>query len=65
MTVHNELEDRQHSFDFQSDENPEELLRKKHIRQMIESRLERKKLKEELEDYEGELDDEFDWDKID
>lgn len=64
MGLHNDYDDRQNSFDFQSDENPEELSRKKQIRQMLENRLERKRLKEELEDYEGELDDEFSWDNF-
>lgn len=34
---------------------------KKDVRRKLEMRLERKRLKEELEDYEGELDDDFDW----
>ncbi len=31
------------------------------VRRKLEDRLERRRLKQELEDYEGELDDEFDW----
>ncbi len=39
-----------------------ELAHKKHVRQMLEDRLERRRLKEELEFFDGELDAEFDWD---
>ncbi|MCR9191168.1 MAG: hypothetical protein NXI01_00715 [Gammaproteobacteria bacterium] len=38
---------------------------KREIRRKLEDRVERQRLKEELEDYEGELDDEFDWDNLD
>ena len=34
----------------------------KEVRRKLEQRLERRRLKQELEDYEGELDQEFDWD---
>lgn len=37
---------------------------KKEVRRKLDERIERRRLKEELEDYEGELDDEFDWDDI-
>ncbi len=33
------------------------------IKKGLDKRLERKRLKHELEDYEGELDGEFDWDR--
>ena len=64
MGLHREYEDRKTQFDVQSDESMEEISRKKQVRHLLESRLEHKRLKEELEDYEGELDDEFDWDKF-
>ena len=35
---------------------------KKEVRRKLEDRIERRRLKLELEDYEGELDDDFDWD---
>ena len=41
-----------------------ELSHKKHVRQMLENRLERKRLKQELEFFDGELDAEFDWNYI-
>lgn len=46
------------------DEDQNELAHKKHVRQMLEDRLERKRLKEELEYFEGELDADFDWDYL-
>lgn len=33
----------------------------KYVRRKLEARLDRKRLKEELEDYEGELEDDFEW----
>jgi phosphopantothenoylcysteine synthetase/decarboxylase len=36
---------------------------KKEVRRKLEDRIERRRLKLELEDYEGELDDDFDWDE--
>lgn len=38
-----------------------DLVKRKQIRRMLDAQLERKRLKQELEDYEGEL-DEFEWD---
>jgi hypothetical protein len=35
---------------------------KKRVRRLLEDRLERKRLKEELDDYDGESEDAFDWD---
>lgn len=46
--------------DYNEDE-PDVAARKKDVRRKLEARMDRKRLKEELEDYEGELDDEFDW----
>ena len=34
---------------------------KRDVRRKIEERMERRRLKNELEDYEGELDEDFDW----
>lgn len=48
-------------------DNPEELdfedvgRHQKEIRRRLDERMERRRLKKELEDYEGELDDDFDW----
>ena len=37
---------------------------KREVRKMLEERMERKRLKDELEDFEGELEDDFDWDDV-
>jgi hypothetical protein len=54
-----------HSFSeyyYEEEENAEQLSRKGEIRRLIEARLERNRLREELED---ELDREFDWKDFD
>lgn len=43
------------------EEDAQELTHKKRVRRMLEDRLERKRLKEEFD----ELDGEFDWDELD
>ncbi len=40
------------------------LMHKKQVRQRLEERLELKRLKKELEYFEGELDGEFDWEHL-
>jgi hypothetical protein len=35
---------------------------KREVRRMLEDKLDQKRLKEELEDFDGELDGEFNWD---
>lgn len=55
--------DEEHAFtDFshENDEDAEQLTHKRRVRKMIEERLERKRLKEEFD----ELDGEFDWDEL-
>ena len=42
-------------------DNVEDLVKRKRIRRLLEARLEQRSLKRELEDYEGELEDKFDW----
>ena len=64
MGLHKNHDDSRSYFDLNHDDK-EELSHKKHIRQMLENRLERKRLKEELEYFDGELDGEFDWDYLD
>ena len=56
--------DDQNFTDIDHHEDAAVLAHKKHVRQMLEDRLERKRLKEELEDFDGELEDKFDWDEI-
>jgi len=45
--------------------DPAEKRRKKEIRQKLDERKERQRLKQELEDYDGEYGDDFDWDELD
>lgn len=47
------------------DLDPNDSVRKKEVRRKLEERMERRRLKQELEDYEGELDKDFDWDEFD
>lgn len=42
-------------------DNAEDLVKRKRVRRLLEARLEQRSLKRELEDYEGELEDKFDW----
>ncbi len=46
------------------EEDQVDLPHKKQVRQKLEDRLERKRLKEDLEFFDGELDGEFDWNYI-
>lgn len=64
MSLHEHPENRRSFIDV-SPEDPVELAHKKHVRQMLEERLERKRLKEELEYFDGELDADFDWNYLD
>jgi hypothetical protein len=53
-------------FDNNSDDDDIEIsAHKKDIRRRLDAQLDRRRLKQELEDYEGELDDDFDWDELD
>ncbi len=45
------------------DEDPEVRHHRKRVRQMLEERLERKRLREELDDFDTLFEDEFDWDQ--
>ena len=46
------------------EDDGETLEHKREVKRMLEARLERKRLKDELEDFDGELEDDFDWDKL-
>jgi len=46
------------------EESGETLEHKREVKRMLEARLERKRLKDELEDYDGELEDDFDWENF-
>ena len=62
MGLHKEYDDNRNCSDFNYDEDPEELSHKRQVRRMLEDRLERKRLKQELED---DFADEFSWDDLD
>ncbi|MGV3739665.1 MAG: PA3496 family putative envelope integrity protein [Gammaproteobacteria bacterium] len=47
------------------DYDPADSKRKMEIKRKLEERMEKRRLKQELEDYEGELDADFDWDEHD
>ncbi len=49
---------------FDDHDDGETLEHKREVKRMLEERLERKRLKDELEDFDGELEGEFDWDKL-
>lgn len=61
MSLHKDYDENQSFSDFNYDDDVDELNHKKQVRRMLEDRLERKRLKAELED---ELDEEFDWDDL-
>jgi hypothetical protein len=66
MDVHNDYDDESHhSGELNYYDESEGVIHKKRIRRMLEDRLDRKRLKEALEDFDGELDDTFDWEHID
>jgi hypothetical protein len=65
MSLHKNHDDSRGFADWNYEEDKQTLSHKKHIRQLLEKRLEQKRLKEELEFFEGELDGEFDWDYFD
>ena len=62
MSLHKYHDDNHSFIDFNHEEDSRDLSQKRHIRKMIEDRLERKRLKDELED---ELSGEFDWSDLD
>lgn len=65
MSLHRDQDDSRSFIDFNHEDDKQALSHKKHVRKMLENRLERKRLKEELEYFDGELDGEFDWDHFD
>ena len=65
MGLHRDHDGGRSYVDMSHEEDKNELSHRKHIRQQLESRLERKRLKEELEYFDGELDGEFDWNYLD
>ena len=63
MGLRREYDEEQNYNDFsqESEDDPEELSHKRRVRKMIEERLERKRLKEEFDEFDGD----FDWDELD
>ncbi|MCH9757443.1 MAG: hypothetical protein K0U37_09680 [Gammaproteobacteria bacterium] len=53
------------SFKQFDDEDSDVTDHKREVKRMLEDKLERKRLKNELEDFDGELEGEFDWDEFD
>lgn len=64
MSVHKHQDEDRVFLDFNHEEEGQSLSHKRHIRQLLEKKLERKRLKEELEYFDGELDGDFDWDEL-
>ena len=65
MSLHKNHDDGRSFVDLSYEDDKHDLSHKKHIRQMLENRMEQKRLKEELEYFDGELDGEFDWHHLD
>ena len=61
MGLHKDHDDSQSFSDFNYEDDVEGLHHKKEVRRMLEERLERKRLKQELD---VELEGEFDWDDM-
>lgn len=60
----NEHHDEHYFNDHEREEDAETKHHRKRVRQMLEDRLDRKRLKEELDDFDGILEDEFEWEQI-
>ncbi len=57
-----------HSFSEHGDDlefDPVDCQRKLEIKRKLDEQMEKRRLKQELEDYEGELDEDFDWENFD
>lgn len=67
MKHHIDHEEQYSSSEFGDDveHDPADSKRLKEIKRKLEERMEKRRLKQELEDYEGELDADFDWDDYD
>lgn len=61
MSLRKDTEDGFSFNDLSYENDPETLSHKKRVRKMLEDRLEKKRMREELD----ELDGEFDWDDLD
>ena len=61
MSIHKEISESYGPSEFFYEESSEDLIHRKQIRKMLEKRLEYKRLREEID----ELDGDFDWDELD
>ena len=61
MSLRSEYDESYYFSDFPLEEETEDMVHKKRIKRLLEDRLEKKRLKEEID----ELDGEFDWDELD
>jgi len=50
---------------FEESDDGQTIEHKREVKRMLEERLEKKRLKEELEDFDGELEGDYDWDRFD
>ena len=67
MKHHSDYDDNRASFE-QGDDleiDPADSHRRMEIKRKLDERMEKRRLKDELEDYEGELDEGFNWDDFD
>lgn len=62
MSLNHDYEDYLSSSDYEHQESPEGIEHRRHIRRLLEDRLERKHLREALSD---DFEDEFDWSNVD
>jgi|GEM_PF-3633225 len=46
------------------EDDESDISHKKEVKKLLEKRLEQKRLRDELEDFDGELEDDFDWDEF-
>jgi hypothetical protein len=67
MSLHKDYDyrDDNHLNDFDHEEDTEIRHHRKRVRQMLEEHFERKRLKEEMDDIDSLLEDEFDWEHTD
>jgi ABC-type phosphate transport system auxiliary subunit len=65
MGLYKDYDDHYNSMDYNYSDDSHDMLHKKRVRRMLEDKLERKRLKEALEDFDSDLDDEFNWDDTD
>lgn len=64
------MKSQEHAADLDNDaihhheDDESDISHKKEVKKLLEKRLEQKRLRDELEDFDGELEDDFDWDEF-